>query len=364
MDPLSLRRLRDEEVVEDPLPPLPPHRRDYLKGVLRISDALADWLGRSGHRASACMMEGCSRVLEEKLGGDISDSQSSGGSMENSDVATLHRYTHGDSLHGDLHGDHAHGDNLLGGPHGGSGESEMRLVTSESLRQRPFERSPPPEMNHDDPNPSPLETPSTDGTTATDVTSSDSSTTTTAGRLPVGHRSSSVAPHERLLRRTATAAEPFGSMWAGCEDYHGISVPWAVMFILTSTALMLYQIIWLQISKCGVRCHIPSLPLRPLLRIILCCYHGSNSFKVLSMQLDQILPHSLSDPFHWSLQPILVGPYYLILLRAAYKAGLLPTWATSSVDAVLQRCPPRVVEILDVAWGPYAGLMMHLNRLK
>ena len=243
MDPLSLRRLRDEEVVEDPLPPLPPHRRDYLKGVLRISDALADWLGRSGHRASACMMEGCSKVLEAKLGGDISDSQSSRGSEEISDAL-------GDSLHGDLHGDHLHGDNLLGGPHGGSGESEICLMTSDSpsLRQRPLERCPPPETNHDDPNPPPVETSSTDGTTATDATSSGSSTATT-GRTPVGHRSSSAAPHERLLRRAAVPAEPFSSMWAGREEYHGISVLWATMFILTSTALMLYQIVWLHISK-------------------------------------------------------------------------------------------------------------------
>ena len=63
------RRLREAEVVAEPPPLLTRHRRAYLEALLRTSGCLADWLGHSGHHASARMMEFCSRMIEGRLGG-------------------------------------------------------------------------------------------------------------------------------------------------------------------------------------------------------------------------------------------------------------------------------------------------------
>ena len=79
---------------------------------------------------------------------------------------------------------------------------------------------------------------------------------------------------------------------------------------------------------------------------------------------ERALYFHMSDIFCWSIQPLLLGPYYIIILRAAYRAKMLPSWATRLIDAVRERCHPRLIEVWGLAWGPYAGLLMHLNRLR
>ena len=59
--------------VEPPQPALPPLRRAYLEEVLLSAEDLATWFGTSGHHCTAQMLEGCSRLLELKLGREMGD---------------------------------------------------------------------------------------------------------------------------------------------------------------------------------------------------------------------------------------------------------------------------------------------------
>ena len=52
------------------------------------------------------------------------------------------------------------------------------------------------------------------------------------------------------ITMTAPERVPFSSFWAGgIEDYHGISVLWAIVLVVISTVAVLYQIIWLHNSE-------------------------------------------------------------------------------------------------------------------
>ena len=276
-------------------------RLAHLEDLLRTSLALEYWLAYSGHHASARMMEGCSQVLEEKLVRNVGSHSSKNSSTRFYDEKKV---SHSGDLHGDLHGG-LHG-RLHGDLHGGFGiqpmVSEPRslpLHISGQLHEigsLPIWETIQPESdaevvaevdagtvaevvaelitsldggaNREESeslsfftsgvDPLCLPTVLTPGGSSNILSMTVSPSANTMPAEPFKSRLPSSSSSVLLLAvadtsPSATAAEPFGSMWAGCEDYHGISVPWAVMFILTSTALMLYQIIWLQISECGVR---------------------------------------------------------------------------------------------------------------
>jgi len=74
---------------------------------------------------------------------------------------------------------------------------------------------------------------------------------------------------------------------------------------------------------------------------------------------------TLADPLQWyPIQPpLIMGPYFIIILKSALASQLAPRWAVSSVKALRRGCPPRLIRALDLALGPYAGMLLHINRM-
>lgn len=213
-------------VIAAPDSLLSPHRRAYLEGLLRTSDGLADWLGHSGHCASARMMEFCSRMLEDELG-DHAESEPP--SSSSTDTLPLQLASHGDMpvMTKDSISSSSSGLPNL--------HRELRLSILLDLPQAH-------ELNL---SAGAAAQPSAGNGVIHGLCKG-------SGTVPA---SSHVMSHGPILMQTSSseaagaAPVPFASIWVGTEDYHGVMTIWALWVVALTFALWLYPIVWLGSSE-------------------------------------------------------------------------------------------------------------------
>lgn len=80
----------------------------------------------------------------------------------------------------------------------------------------------------------------------------------------------------------------------------------------------------------------------------------------LYLPLSRVSP----DPFKWSVQPGLLAPYILVVIRAALTSEWVPQAIKEAVASLRRRFHPRILMLWDRALGPYFGMISHLNRLR